>query len=138
MSGTVGVTPVSPSFLDTNDYEDNQPPGSIQPPQLRQLIDSLSGISVTSQTTSYTYVAGDRFTIVRYNSASSGVFTIPNNSTVAFPVGVMLGFRQVGTGALTIAGAGGVILNIPAGLSIVQWSTGWVHQELPNVWVMMS
>lgn len=138
MSGTVGVAPISPNALDTGNFQDFQALGSITPVQMRQFVDSATGYSVTTQTSSYTFAATDRGTIVRYNSGSAGAFTVPNNSAVAFPVGVVIGFRQVSTGALTLTAASGVTINTPSTFSIVQWATGFIHQEQPNIWVVMS
>jgi hypothetical protein len=132
-----GTTIISPNTTDTTLIQDGQAAGSISAGDIRQMNDSLSGVAITTQTVSYTFVAGDRGTIVRYNSASAGTFTIPPNSTVAFPVGVILGFRMSGVGLLTIAAGAGVTLNTPSTMTtLVQYATGYVHQESANVWVM--
>lgn len=135
MSGT-GTSIISPNAVDTTLIPDGLPPASIVPGTIRQMNDSLAGISISTQTGNYTFVGADRGTIVRYNSTSAGTFTIPPNSSVAFPVGVVIGFRQVNTGGLTVVGGAGVTVNSPSTLtSLVQWATGYVHQESANVWV---
>lgn len=65
----------------------------------------------TAKTSGYTFALGDENTLIGYNSASGGNFTIPPNSTAAFRAGANGGdslmVYQVGAGAITfVAGAG--------------------------------
>jgi hypothetical protein len=66
---------------------------------------------VTAQTGNYTFVLGDANTWVRYNSSSAGTFTVPLNSSVAFPIGTVIIMDQTSSGALTVAATGGVTLD---------------------------
>ena len=64
-----------------------------------------------AKTGNYTLLLGDvapGANQIDYNSASAGTYTIPAHATTAFPPGACFSVRQLGTGALTIAGAGGV------------------------------
>lgn len=103
---------------------------------IQQWVQSVvSSITPSAQTTSYTFVLGDAGTRVRYNAAGAGTFTIPTNASVAFPVGTIIYFRQIGAGQLTIAGAGGVTVNTATSLTTrVQNSGGAIVQEAANVW----
>lgn len=69
--------------------------------------------SVTTQTgTSYTAVIGDGNSRIRFTNASTVTFTVPPNSSVAFPIGTMLEVEQAGAGAVVpTAGAGVTIRN---------------------------
>lgn len=132
-----GTTVISPFTTDTTLIQDGQAAGSITPSDIRQMNDSLSGLPTSQQAASYTFAAGDRGTCVEYTGSSAGTFTIPPNSSVAFPVGVLIGFRMVGTGQLTISGGAGVTLLAPSTLpTMVQYSTGYIHQRAANTWVM--
>jgi len=60
--------------------------------------------TVTTQTgTTYTAVLADADTYIQFNNASAITFTIPPNSSVAFPVGTVIQMEQTGAGALSIA-----------------------------------
>lgn len=63
------------------------------------------GMPQNSQSGNYTLVIGDRgMDIVHPNGAGAGdTFTIPNNATVAFAVGTVIGFTNLDPNNLTIA-----------------------------------
>lgn len=52
---------------------------------------------------------------VSMSNASANTLTVPTNASVAFPVGWTIPILQLGTGATTIAAAGGVTINSPGG-----------------------
>jgi hypothetical protein len=63
--------------------------------------------------------------------------TLPANATEALPVGVEFHFRQAGSGALTIAGAAGVTVDVPSGLLAAtdrQGATVTVKKVATNTW----
>ena len=67
------------------------------------------GIVVNAQTgSSYTAVLSDAGKLVERNNASANTFTIPPNSSVAFPVGTVIMVSQEGAGATTIVEGSGV------------------------------
>lgn len=72
--------------------------------------------AIVTKTAGYTLTSDEAWASVQYNSASAGTFTIPANSTDPIPVGTEIEVGQIGTGALTIAGAGGVTVNSPQGV----------------------
>lgn len=53
----------------------------------------------------YTLVLGDANTVIRFTSTDNDV-TIPQNASVAFPVGTIITLRFVGTGTLTLTTTG--------------------------------
>jgi hypothetical protein len=68
-------------------------------------------VTTTTQSgTSYTLALADSGTIVETNNSSAVTITVPPNSSVAFPVGVTLAFRQYGTGQITVAAGAGVTI----------------------------
>lgn len=73
--------------------------------------------TINSQTgTTYTFVLGDGakaggHTLVLGSNGSAQTFTVPPNSSVAYPVGDQIDVCQMGAGALTIAEGSGVTVN---------------------------
>ncbi len=65
----------------------------------------------TDATTARTLTTADLNKYIRMTSSSANVITVPANATQAFPVGAEVHVRQAGTGATSIAAAGGVTLN---------------------------
>lgn len=65
--------------------------------------------AVNAQTgTTYTFVLTDRDDLVTASNASAQTYTIPLNSSVAFPTGSLVNLIQIGTAQVTVVGAGGV------------------------------
>jgi hypothetical protein len=65
--------------------------------------------AVNAQTgTTYTFVLTDRDDLVTASNASAQTYTIPLNSSVAFPTGSLINLIQIGTAQVTVQGAGGV------------------------------
>jgi hypothetical protein len=61
--------------------------------------------------TTYTFVLTDRDDLVTASNASAQTYTIPLNSSVAFPTGSLVNLIQIGTAQVTVVGAGGVTVN---------------------------
>lgn len=105
-------------------------------------INSATGMStpVDAQTgTTYTLVIGDApfgFGTVTMNNAATNTVTVPPNSSVAYPVGSMIEFVQLGAGQTTIVAGSGVTIDTPTSLSArAQYSIIGVKQVATNVWV---
>lgn len=74
-------------------------------------VDSALGqLTLNAQTgTTYTFVLTDnRNKLVTASNASAQTYTIPLNSSVAFPTGSSINIIQIGVGQVTIQGASGV------------------------------
>lgn len=85
---------------------------------------------------SYTFVRSDAGRVVRFTSASSVSATVPQNSSVAYPLGSTLFARQVGAGQVTFGGAG-VTINIPSGSTAklrAQGSSASLHKVGTDTW----
>lgn len=69
--------------------------------------------------TTYTFVLADAGKMKRTNAADTAActWTIPLNSSVAFPVNTSIGILQYGTGQITVVGAAGVTLRAFNGLT---------------------
>jgi hypothetical protein len=61
-----------------------------------------TGIPINNQTGAYTLVLSDANKAIMRQSGGAVTWTIPANSSVAFPVGTAVTFENLGTGAVTI------------------------------------
>lgn len=96
---------------------------------------TLAGIN--TQTGNYTLVLGDAGDLIQANSASALAFTVPQNSSVAFPVGTVINFANVNTGALTITPGTGTTINSPAGFRITtQYAQASLVKTATNTWLL--
>jgi len=60
--------------------------------------------------TTYTFVLGDNGQMISANNASAQTYTIPPNSSVAFPDGTQINVIQIGAGQVTFAQGSGVTI----------------------------
>ena len=104
--------------------------------QSKQGVPSLTPIS--QKTASYTLSAlTERDSLIEVGSSSATTLTIPNDSTLDFPVGTTLDILQTSTGQVTIAGAAGVTVNATPGLKLrTQWSSATLMKRAANTWVV--
>lgn len=98
----------------------------------------IVSLTATQQATTYTFALADAGTVVESTDASAVTFTIPPNSSVAFPVGTLIEVFQDGAGQVTIAAGAGVTLNSPGGLvhTATQYATIRLRQRATNNWVL--
>lgn len=99
------------------------------------------GAPVNEQDSAYTLTLSDAGNLLRCNSSSAVTYTIPLNSSVAFPAGTVIMFRNVGTGVLTVAVTSGVSLSKAGGapqgsVAIAQYGLATMVQDATNAWVM--
>ena len=76
-------------------------------------VDSAMGqVTLNAQTgTTYTFVLTDnRNKLITASNASAQTYTIPLNSSVAFPTGSTINLIQIGAGQVTVVGASGVTI----------------------------
>jgi hypothetical protein len=101
-------------------------------------------VTVNAQTSSYTAVLADgNNTLVTLSNASANTFTIPPNSSVAFPVGTVLNFAQTGAGQTTITQGSGVTITstgatASAPKTRVQYSAVSAIQTSTNNWLVIG
>jgi hypothetical protein len=117
--------------------------GSSAPPialTAAQLAGIIIGAPSTQAGTSYTAVLGDAFTCIRFTNGSPINFTIPPNSSVAFPMGTEIDFEQAGAGLLTIVAGGGVTLNSRGGVHSTagQYGVGTVKKVGTDTWTLVG
>lgn len=72
-------------------------------------------IPTNRQTSDYTLVLSDDGKTVEMNSTVATNLTVPNNSTVAFPIGTQISIAQYGSAPANVVAAGGVTLRSQSG-----------------------
>lgn len=77
------------------------------------LAQRLSIITQNISTVDYTPVIADADKIVEINKATAAIVTVPPNASVAFPIGTVIEFIQLGAGQVTFAPGAGVTIRSP-------------------------
>ena len=101
--GVTGDTGATGPIGATGPTGDTGPTGPTGP-------DGAGGVeAVNPQTgTTYTFVLSDKDDLVTASNAAAQTYTIPLNSSVAYPTGTLINLIQIGAGQVTVVGAGGV------------------------------
>ncbi len=83
-------------------------------------------------------VLADNNGLLAANSASAITLTIPNDSTVAWPIGAFIPLYQAGAGVASFAAGAGVTLNSPTGnAASVQFATTGAQKVAANTWSLV-
>lgn len=96
----------------------------------------LAGLrTVTSSTTA---VLADAGKCVEVNSSSAQTFTVPPNSSVAFPVGTVVEVCRLGTGTVTVTPGSGVTIRNPLSTLALraQYSSAALRKRATDEWVV--
>ena len=94
---------------------------------------------LNAQTTSYTAVLADAGKLVEISNASANNFTVPLNSSVAYPIGTQINILQTGAGQTTVVATGGVTINATPGLKLrAQWSSATLIKRATDTWVLVG
>lgn len=99
------------------------------------------GPHLSAQNGNYTFVLGDGGTCVRHNNTTLGTYTIPPNSSVAFPLGTRIDVVNIGSGSYKIQRGAGVTMYVAGSntdfTSTLTWSTiikvdtdTWMFREI--------
>jgi hypothetical protein len=101
---------------------------------------TLKDISQNSRTASYTLVLSDSGKIVEMNVASGNTLTVPPNSSVAFPIGTLIGVDQMGAGQTTITPGAGVTIRSSGALTKIkgQYSSVSLRKRATDEWVLVG
>lgn len=90
----------------------------------------------STQTNDYTTVLGDAGTIIEGNKATAMTFTIPPNSSVAYPLNTVMEFCQLGAGAITVAAGSGVTFDGGNATTTAQYQSLFARQRATDEWVI--
>ena len=100
---------------------------------------ALEQSTLNTQTgTTYTAVLTDAGKTVERSNASANTFTIPPNSSVAFPIGCVIMIRQMGTGTTTVAAGSGVTIRSRGGVLALagQYADASISKRATDEWVL--
>lgn len=107
--------------------------------------DVNGGRTINAQTgTSYTFALSDGsgaggFPLVTASNAAAQTYTVPPNSSVAFPVGTQIDLVQQGAGAVTIAPGSGVTINAANGVTTLanQYTAASLVKTATDTWSLV-
>ncbi len=97
---------------------------------------SPAGFTVNQQTTNYVAELGDSGNIVEMNSASANTFTVPPDTSVAWPENATIEVSQVNTGVTTVVAGAGVTINSVGGDVMAQWVTINLRYRGSSTWLL--
>lgn len=130
-------------FIDTSDASFALAPLAVEkmvfPDGTEQTAAAVPSLTTfTEKTASYQLDTLDhKDNIVEMNMSTAGTFTVPLDSTLAWPIGASMDIFATGTGEITIAGEAGVTLNATPGLTLrTQWSSATILKRGANNWVV--
>jgi hypothetical protein len=103
----------------------------------KNYVDTTQGQSTSNlRTTGYTLSLSDAGKTVEMNSTIATAVTVPTNATAAFPLGTTIRVRKIGTGNVTVQGAGGVTIDWASGFVIAtRYTLAEVHKRGADLWV---
>jgi hypothetical protein len=110
-------------------------------PQGADGVDGLPIVSINPTATSRTFLASDANNMIFITSSSVSTITIPNDSTLNFPIGTVVYITQDGAGQVTIANEGNVVVRIRSGLTnktAVRYSTCNATKVASNTWYLFG
>lgn len=89
--------------------------------------------------TSYTLVLADAGKLVTLSNAAAIALTIPQNASVAFPVGTQIDLAQIGAGQVTVGGAGVTIQSEGSMVKLYrQYSGGTLIKRATDTWLLIG
>jgi hypothetical protein len=100
----------------------------------------VAAITQSSQSVAYTFVLTDAETMAIYTGTGSANYTIPPESSVAFPVGTQLNVLQYNTGQVTVVGGVGVTI-VSEGSKFKtkgRYAVATAIKTEANVWVLIG
>lgn len=104
--------------------------------------DSLGyrGVPTLTQDAGYTFVLNDAGQSKLHTSATAHNYTIPPNSSVAFPIGTIIVVANVGAGVVTVVRGSGVemrqaTVGTDKNMSVGQWGLCTLYKYGTNSWL---
>lgn len=99
------------------------------------------GLPVDTHDADYTLVLGDSGRSMYHSSGSTHTWTIPPNASVAFPIGAVVDFVNLGAGTVTVSPGSGVTFvreasGASGSRSLPQYRAASAHKIETNMWLM--
>jgi hypothetical protein len=104
----------------------------------------IINLAVNAQTgTTYTFVLADNGKLVTASNASAQTYTIPTNSSVAYPTGAQINLIQIDAGQVTIQGDTGVTVSSTGATAATpnlraQYSTATLIKVATDTWYVIG
>jgi len=100
----------------------------------------LKNRTLNTQTDTYTFVLTDANKLVELNNAATKTFSIPANSSVAFPIGTEIKLAQIGAGQLRIAALVGATLRSSGGKTKIaaQYGVATLIKRATDEWYLFG
>ncbi len=97
-------------------------------------------IAFSSVDRNYTLALRDADTLINFKNSANVTVTIPTNSSVAFPVGTIIFLQQTGTGAVTVAGQTGVVIqSLNSARTIAgRYAAAYIFKSVTNTWILVG
>jgi hypothetical protein len=97
-------------------------------------------LQINTQSESYTLALADTTKIVQMNVATANNLTIPQNSSIEFPIGTNIDIIQIGAGQTTLVADTNVTINSKNNaLKLTgQWSGVSIYKRDTNTWVAIG
>jgi hypothetical protein len=94
--------------------------------------------SINTQAASYSLQLSDAGGIVEMNVATANNLTVPDNATVALPIGSQIDISQYGAGQTTVVAAAGVtIVSVGSNKKIgARYGTATLYKRATNEWLL--
>lgn len=91
---------------------------------------------INAKSADYTLILSDAGKQITMNSATALTLTIPTNAAVAFPTGTVIDIAQLGTGQVTVAGAGVTIRATPGPKISAQYGSARLLKVSTDTWLL--
>lgn len=102
-------------------------------------VSQITTQTINTQTDSYSLVLADAGKIVEMNKGTANNLTVPQNTSIAFPVGTRIDVAQLGAGATTIVADTNVTVRVHSTLTLVlggQYAVATLYKRATNEWVL--
>lgn len=106
----------------------------LQPTVVDGTLNSL--VLENTKTSSHTLQLADRDKVVSFNGAGSQVVTVPNDTSVNFPIGSIVYINRIGSGTLELAAAAGVSLGKTGTFAVNEEI--YLRKRAANTWLVID
>lgn len=96
--------------------------------------------AINARTSNYTLVLLDAGRLVTASHSTNPItITVPNSSSVAFPIGTHIDIARLGEAGVSVAGAAGVTVNATPGLNLrARYSSATLIEITDNSWLLVG
>lgn len=103
--------------------------------------DNQAGAEITSASDDYTLLLTDAGKIIEVGKATAVALNVPENASVAFPVGTRIDIVQTDAGTVTVTPVGAAVVRVQADLTLDlngQWAGASLYKRATDEWVIVG